>query len=102
VRIIKESFLKAAAAEYPRAAEALAKWVGLVKSAEWTTPVQMKQTFKDVDPVEVKSGNTVYVFNIRRNEFRLIAAVHFNARRVYTLRFFTHKQYDLIDWTEEL
>jgi mRNA-degrading endonuclease HigB of HigAB toxin-antitoxin module len=34
--------------------------------------------------VKVKSGHTVYVFNIRRNEFRLVVAVHFNHQRVYT------------------
>lgn len=62
----------------------------------------MMRTFPSVDPVPVKSGNTVYVFNIRRNEFRLIAAVHFDQRRVFTLRFFTHSEYDNPKWKEEL
>ena len=45
---------------------------------QWRNPVEMKRDFPSVDPAMVKSGHTVYVFNIRRNEFRLIAAVHFN------------------------
>ena len=65
-------------------------------------PVAMKAVFTRVDPVIVKSGHTVYVFTIRGNEFRLIAAVHFNRRVVYTLRFFTHAEYDRQNWENEL
>ena len=52
----------------------------------------MKRSFPSVDPVKVKSGHTVYVFNIRQNEFHLVCAVHFRGRRVYTLRLFTYKE----------
>ncbi|HEV7402115.1 MAG TPA: type II toxin-antitoxin system HigB family toxin [Chthoniobacteraceae bacterium] len=65
-------------------------------------PVQMLRTFPEVDPAKVKSGHTVYVFNIRRNEFRLIAAVHFDQGRLFTLRFLTHAEYDHNQWKEEL
>jgi mRNA interferase HigB len=102
MRIIKESFLKEMADGYPRAARALAEWIAAFKAAEFANPVQMKAVFHTVDPVIVKSGNTVYVFNIRRNEFRLIAAIHFNRQVVFTLRFFTHAEYDRQKWKEEL
>jgi mRNA interferase HigB len=102
MRIIKQSFLKAAAEQYPRAAESLAAWFAITRLARWENPVAMKASFPDVDPVKVKSGHTVFVFNIRRNEFRLIVAVHFDAQRVYTLRFFTHAEYDRIKWRKEL
>ncbi len=102
VRIIKESFFKAATAGHSRSVEALRIWVTIVRAASWRNPVEMKQTFSDVDPVKVKSGQTVYVFNIRRNEFRLVAAVHFNQQRVYTLRFMTHAEYNRAAWKQEL
>ena len=102
MRIIKESFLKAAAKEYPRAAEGLADWIELVRGAHWKNPVEMKQAAPEVDPVKARSGRTVYIFNIRRNEFRLIAAVHFNRQLAFTLRFLTHAEYDLHRWKNEL
>ena len=55
-----------------------------------------------VDPVKVKSGHTVYVCNIRGNEFRLIIAVHFDRQRVFTSRFLTHPEYDRKQWKDEL
>ena len=102
MRIIKESFLKAAALTHPRAKEALANWMALVRGAQWKNPVEMKRAVSDVDPVKVRSGHTVYVFNIRRNEFRLIAAFHFDRQRAFTLRFFTHAEYDQTGWKNEL
>jgi mRNA interferase HigB len=62
----------------------------------------MKTDFPNVDPVKVKSGKTVYVFNIRQNEYRLVCAVHFDKARVYALRFMTHKEYEKGQWKEEL
>ena len=102
MRIIKASFLKAAAKAHPRAEEMLNEWIARVSAAEWRNPVEMKRDFPYVDPARVKSGNTVYIFNIRRNEFRLIAAVHFDRQRVFTLRFLTHAEYNLNQWKEEL
>jgi mRNA interferase HigB len=102
MRIIKESFLEVAAKKHPRAAAALEKWIAMVRAAQWRNPVEMKQTAPEVDPVKVKSGRTVYIFNIRRNEFRLIAAVHFNRQIAFTLRFLTHKEYDAAAWKNEL
>ena len=102
MRIIKEVFLKAATAQFPRAKEALDSWVDVVKLAQWTNPVQLKESFPDVDPVKVKSGKTVYVCDIRGNEFRLIIAVHFNRQCVFTLRFLTHAEYDRRKWKDEL
>ena len=102
MRIIKGSFLKAAAKEHPRAEEKLNEWIARVSAAAWRNPVEMKRDFPHVDPVIVKSGHTVYVFNTRGNEFRLIAAIHFNRQVVFTLRFFTHAEYDRQNWRNEL
>jgi mRNA interferase HigB len=102
MRIITEAFLKDAAMKHPRAATALVKWADIVKEANWATPVELAQSFSSIDPVIVNSGHTVYVCNIRGNEFRLIIAVHFDKGRVYTLRFLTHAEYDALDWKDEL
>ena len=42
-------------------------------------------------------GNHRFVFNIRGNHYRLVAAVVFSTRTVYLKFIGTHKEYDLID-----
>ena len=102
MRIIKDSFLKAAAGKHPRAAEGISRWMKAVRAAHWKTPADLPGTLPDADAVKVRSGHTVWVCNIRRNEFRLVIAVHFNRGRVYALRFMTHAEYNRNQWKQEL
>ncbi len=87
---------------YPKAKASLEHWEHTVRNATWKSPVELKQTFNDVDPATVSSGNQVYVFNIQRNEHRLIAAIHFDNGRIFVLRILTHRDYDRQRWKDEL
>jgi mRNA interferase HigB len=102
VRIIKEAFLVAAAREHPRAARPLDAWRKFVKAAAWRNLVDVRRTYPGTDAVKVRSGRQVLVFNIRRNDYRLIVAAHFNRQIVYTLRFMTHAKYSKDRWKDTL
>ena len=102
MRIIKEAFLVAAGREYPPAARHLNTWRKTVKAAAWRNLVDVRRSYPDTDSVKVRSGRTVLIFNIRRNNYRLIAAVHFNRQIVYTLRFMTHAEHSKDRWKEIL
>jgi mRNA interferase HigB len=38
------------------------------------------------------------VFNIGGNKYRLIAAIHFNTRKLFVRHVLTHREYDQGDW----
>jgi mRNA interferase HigB len=102
LRIIKEAFLIAAARKHAAGARQLEVWRKVVRASDWQNLVELRRTFSDADLVQVKSGRNVVVFNIRGNEFRLIAAIHFNRQIAYTLRFMTHAEYSKDRWKEIL
>lgn len=102
MRIIMVAFLVAAGREHPRAARHLDVWRKTVKAATWRHLVDVRRSYPDTDAVKVCSGRTVLVFNIRRNDYRLIAAAHFNRQIVHTLRFMTHAEYSQDRWKETL
>lgn len=102
MRIIKESFLVAAGRKHSRAARHLDVWRKTVKAATWRNLVDVRRSYPDADAVKIHSGRTVLVFNIRRNDYRLIAAAHFNRQIVYTLGFMTHADYSKNRWEETL
>ena len=102
MRIIKEAFLVAAGRRHPPAARHLEVWRKAVKAAAWRHLVDVRQCYPDIDSVKVRSGRTVLVFNLRRNDYRLIAAAHFNRQIVYVMRFMTHAEYGKDRWKETL
>ena len=102
MRVVKEAFLVQAAKEYPKAAAYLETWRKIVKAAAWQNLLDVRRTYPSADPVRVKSGRQVFVFNVCGNDFRLLVAIHFNRQIVFTLRFMKHAEYSRDKWKETL
>jgi mRNA interferase HigB len=102
MRIIKTSMLRAFWETHREAQASLRIWVQQTKAAEWRAFLELRNTFPSADMVMMASGRSVVVFNIAHNRYRLIAAVHYNTRIVYTLMILTHKEYDAHTWKEQL
>ena len=67
-------------------------WYHTTSAKTWKNLTDIKQTFNSVDYV----GNNRYVFNIKGNDYRLIAIISFNAQKVYIRFISTHAEYDKI------
>ena len=68
-------------------------WLAIASQARWRNPDEVKASHPKAS---VLKGGRV-VFNIKGNDFRLIAAVQYQAG-VLVIRFFgTHAEYDKID-----
>lgn len=103
MRVISKTKLKEFWSDYPDAQKELTKWFTITEAAVWQSPAGVKGSFGvRVDFVKVKSGNTVAVFDVCNNKYRLIAAIHYDYPRVFVLRILTHGEYDLNDWKREL
>jgi len=102
MRIIRISKLREFWQAHPEAEASLRTWAGQAKAATWRNFPDVRRTLKSADLVTVASGRPVVVFNIAHNRYRLITAVHFNTRIVYTLMVLTHKEYDRNTWKEQL
>jgi mRNA interferase HigB len=78
--------IKAARAQYDA-------WLAIAETAEWRTPEEVK---KSHPKASILKGGRV-VFNIKANDFRLVALVHC-IESVLMIRFFgSHEEYDKID-----
>ncbi|MDD5862481.1 MAG: type II toxin-antitoxin system HigB family toxin [Prevotellaceae bacterium] len=82
----------------PQSKDALEDWFSKTKKATWTNFADMKMTFNSVDNV----GNQHYVFNIKGNDYRLVAVVKFTIQNVLIRFIGTHKQYDHIKTINEI
>ncbi len=98
MRIIKESTLKAYWQKYPDAESALAKWLDIARQASWTSLQDVRRQFPSADGVTVASGNTVTVFNIGGNKYRLIVSIKYQWAVIYIRDFLTHAEYSKNSW----
>jgi mRNA interferase HigB len=91
--IISKTILREFGEIYPDVIDALNDWYDLVKSADWGKISEIKQTFNSVDYVK----NDRFVFNIKGNQYRIVAMIFFDIRTVFIRFVGTHAEYDKID-----
>jgi len=90
--IIAKTVINSFAEKHPSSKVALNSWYKIVSQADWSDFRDVKNTFGSVDAI----GNDRYVFNIKGNDFRLIAMIFFDRRTIYIRFIGTHAEYDKI------
>ncbi|MBY0360158.1 MAG: type II toxin-antitoxin system HigB family toxin [Candidatus Obscuribacterales bacterium] len=78
---------------HPKAQKPLKDWKTAVQSAEWKNFPDVKRTWGSVDWVEGK-----IVFDIKNNDYRLIAIAAFQNEKLYIRNIMTHEEYDKGNW----
>ena len=76
-------------AAHPRAMEALRLWQEAVEAADWANPTDVRRTMGYADQI----GDERFIFNIKGNHYRLLAAINFSRRTLYIKGIFTHAEY---------
>jgi mRNA interferase HigB len=95
MRIIARRTLREFWEKYPDAEQPLRAWYDKVKKADWQTPSEVKRDYRTASFI----ANNRVIFNIKGNDYRLIAVVEYQ-RGVVFIRFVgTHREYDKINAT---
>ena len=79
--------------KHPDAEKPLQTWYQTMEREDFSDFNDLRKTYASVDYFD---GLTV--FNIGGNKFRLIAAIHYNRRKVYIRNILTHTEYDRDNW----
>jgi mRNA interferase HigB len=91
--IISRGVLNEFSVKCPDSETALIKWYHETKAADWKNFSEVKKTFNTAD----YAGNDRYVFDIKGNQYRLVALIIFKTRTIFILFVGAHKDYDRID-----
>lgn len=73
----------------------MANWYRLMKRNNFSSFVELREVFPAADQV-----GKLTVFNVGGNKVRVIAAIHYNRRKVYLRAVLTHAEYDDQRWKE--
>ena len=91
--VISKGILLEFGVKHADSIDPLNRWYSVCKNADWSSFSKMKSSFNSVDAV----GNDRYVFNIKGNNYRIVAIVFFDIRTIFIRFVGTHKDYEKID-----
>jgi len=100
VRVISLRPLREFWQRHPDAEQPLRLWYGTVTRAEWSCLQDVRQTYAHADGVRTAGGDTLTVFNIGGNKYRLIARIRYDYQLVNVRAVLTHAEYDEGQWEE--
>ena len=89
MHVISQKRVREATARFRLARGALLSWYRLVRTAAFENFAAKSAGIPGVDKV-----GGYFVFNVAGNHLRIVAAVHFNRRKVYIREILTHSEYD--------
>ena len=96
MRIISKKKLREFWEQYPAAKGPLLNWYDLTEAATWRNFSGIGNTFRHAD-----AYCDCVIFDIKGNDYRLIAIVLYKPQRVYVRQVLTHKEYDKGAWKND-
>jgi len=95
MHVITRRELNKFALRFPDAKPALADWYRVMRRNAFENFAEVRELFPAADKV-----GKLTVFNIGGNKYRLIAAIHYNRKRIYIRAVLTHDEYNKGKWKE--
>jgi mRNA interferase HigB len=92
-RIFSKSTLREFWESHPDSEQYLKTWHDTAMNSNWKTPIDVKQAYANASIL--KEGRIV--FNIKGNNYRLVAKFNFEKQWIFIRFIGTHMEYDKID-----
>jgi mRNA interferase HigB len=93
MKLLNKELLEKFVRKNASSSNAVNKWIEQMEKAVFSNPNELKSSFPNVDYV----GKSRYVFNIKGNDYRLVAIVFFAVGSLTICFIGTHAEYDKID-----
>ena len=100
VRVISLKRLREFWQRHPDAETPLRQWYKLAIHARWQSLQQLRADLPQADGVTNSRGETLTVFNIGGNKYRLIARIRYDYELINIRDVLTHAEYDRGKWKE--
>jgi len=95
MHVITRKRLNEFAEKYPETKTALAHWYNVVKRNNFFNLAEVRTLLSSADQV-----GKLTVFDVGGNKVRVVAAIHYNRKKVYIRAVLIHAEYDEGNWKE--
>lgn len=85
---------------HPDAEEPLRLWYKTATNATWANLPDLRGTYPHADGIRASRGDTLTVFNIGGNKYRLVVRIRDEYQLMNVRAVLTHRKYDGGKWKE--
>lgn len=96
MHVISRKILRDFCQRHSDSCDALYAWYRVATKAHWQNLTEVQEQYLQAEAV----GNFT-VFNIKGNQYRLIAAISYATQRIYIKYIMTHADYDKDRWKND-
>lgn len=100
VRVISLRPLRVFWEQHSDAEQPLRRWYKTATHANWANLQEARQDYPHADGVRTEGGDTLTVFNIGGNKYRLMVRIRYDYQLVNVRAVLTHEEYDQGKWKE--
>lgn len=75
-------------------------WYRTATEAAWSSLADIRRTYPHADGVTTANGETLTVFNIAGNKYRLVARIRFDYQLINVRAVMTHQEYGQGKWKD--
>ena len=100
MRVISLKTLREFWQTYPESEQPLRLWYKTVLMAEWASLQDARRDYPHADGVRTRKDETLTVFNIAGNKYRLVARIRYDYQLINVRAVLTHPQYDEGKWKD--
>ena len=100
MRVISLRLLREFWSRHPDAELWLRQWYKAAIAAEWSSLSDVRLHYPHADSVRTEPGETLTVFNVCGNKYRLITRIRYDYRLVNVRAVLTHKAYSEGKWKD--
>jgi len=100
MRVISLKPLREFWERYPEAERPLRQWYKTAVHAEWGSLQDAQRDYPHADGIPVRGRETLTVFNIGGNKYRLIARIRYDYQLINVRAVLTHEEYADGKWKE--
>lgn len=94
MNVIAPRTLRAFWEKRPHAEAPLKDWQKVIQKGSFGSVTDVRTVFPTADLATSKEGNTLTIFNIGGNNYRLVVSFNYAKQRVYIRHVLTHAEYD--------
>jgi mRNA interferase HigB len=94
MNVIAPKIIRVFIEQYPNAESVMREWYNALRKTDFPNFAALKESFSSVDTARNSVDDTVHVFDVGGNKYRVVCFINYQNQTAFIKHVFTHMDYD--------